>query len=232
VVSGKYTIKEMSQDCQPRERLLKHGSSYLSEVELLAILINTGYKYKGNLVTAIDLAHKVLSNYTLEELINISPNQLQQIPGIGKAKSASIKAAFELSRRIAKISKKEKHAIKGPKSAANYLIPLLRFKQQEHFVVLLLDAKNQIIRYSRIHIGTANASLVHPRDIFKKAISHSAVNCIIAHNHPSGDTTPSREDIAVTERMIEVGKIVGIEIIDHIIIGNNDFLSFKKEGLM
>ena len=232
MVGGKYTIKEMSQDCRPRERLIKHGASYLSEVELLAILINTGYKYKGNLVTAIDLAHKVLSKYTLQELLTIPAKQLQRIPGIGNAKSASIKAAFELSRRIAQISKKEKYCIKGPKSASNYLIPLLRFKQQENFVVLLLDAKNQIIRYSIIHVGTVNASLVHPRDIFKKAISHSAVNCIIAHNHPSGDVTPSREDIAVTERLIEVGKIVGIDIIDHIIIGNNDYLSFKKEGLM
>lgn len=232
MVKNKYTIKEMPHDSRPRERLLKHGASYLSEVELLAILINTGYKYKGNVVTAIDLAQRVLAKHSLQELLNVSANELQQISGIGKAKSATIKAAFELSRRIAQVGNGEKYCIRGPKSAADYLIPLLRFKQQENFVVLLLDAKNQIIRYSRIHIGTANASLVHPRDIFKKAISHSAVHCIIAHNHPSGDVTPSREDIAVTERIIEAGKIVGIEIIDHIIVGNNNYLSFKKEGLM
>ncbi len=232
VMYGKTAIKDMAPECQPRERLLKYGPTYLSEAELLAIIINTGYKYNGRIVTAIDLANTLLSYYTIEELINVSSTQLQKIPGIGKAKAASIKAAFELSRRVAMIKKEDKTTVLGPESAANYLIPLLRFQKQENFVVLLLDAKNNIIRYSKIHLGTVNSSIVHPREVFKEAISHSAVSCIIAHNHPSGDTTPSKEDLLVTQRLVEVGDLVGIQIVDHIIIGNNDYLSFKKESLM
>jgi DNA repair protein RadC len=232
VMYHKSTIKEMALDCQPRERLIKHGASYLSEAELLAIIINTGYKFRGKLVTAIDLANTLLSYYTIEELINVSTTQLQQIPGIGKAKAASIKAAFELSRRVAMISKEDKISVMSPECAANYLIPLLRFQKQENFVVLLLDAKNNVIRYSKIHLGTVNASIVHPREVFKEAISHSAVSCIVAHNHPSGDTTPSGEDLGVTKRLIEVGQIIGINVVDHIIIGNNDYFSFRKESLM
>lgn len=228
----KSTIKEMALDCQPRERLIKHGAAYLSESELLAIIINTGYKYKGRTVTAIDLANTLLSYYTIEELINVSTIQLQKIPGIGKAKAASIKAAFELSRRVAMIRKEDKYCIMGPESAANYLIPLLRFHKQENFVVLLLDAKNNVIRYSKIHLGTVNSSIVHPREVFKEAITHSAVSCIVAHNHPSGDTTPSKEDLLVTKRLIEVGELIGIRVVDHIIIGNNDYLSLKEESLM
>ncbi len=232
MVIKRYTIKEMNEDCRPRERLLRYGPDYLSEVELLAIIINSGYSYRGQSKSALDLAQDLLSRYSLGDLLNTPTAELQRIPGIGEAKATMIKAALELSRRLSQIRHGQKYQVRGPRSAAKYLIPLLRFQPQEIFAVLLLNAKNEVLRFTRVHIGTVNASLVHPREVFREAIASSSVSCIIAHNHPSGDKTPSQEDIAVTKRLVEAGKIVGIEIVDHIIVAHNEYFSFKEQGLI
>jgi len=227
-----YTIKDMAPAERPRERLVNQGAQFLSNSELLALIIGTGASTKENSITAIDLAHQLLSLYDLPELLNISVNEITKLPGIGVAKAVRIKASLELSRRITTFSGKQSAVISDPESAAAYLMPTLRYMKQEHFVILLLDTKNKVIKSCDVHCGTVNSSIVHPREVFREVIRHSAVSCILAHNHPSGDLSPSAEDMRITKRLCETGEIVGIHVVDHIIIGNNTFLSFKREGLL
>ncbi len=230
--SSHYTIKEMSPAERPRERLVNLGEEYLKDTELIALVLAAGSRHINASVTAIDIANQIIAKYSLPELLNVTVAELREIHGVGLAKAARLKAAIELARRIAVIADNEQFTVTGPESAAKYFIPKLRYKPKEYFLVMLLDAKNKMIKCCQVHIGTVNASLVHPREVFREAIRHSAVSCIIAHNHPSGDTAPSREDLQVTKRLVEVGELIGINVIDHLIIGHNSFLSFKREGIL
>jgi len=228
-VQYRLTIKDMPADLRPRERLLREGAQSLTDAELLAILLRTG----TSAGTVLDLATVVLTHFNgLRGLVHASVEELGEIKGVGPAKAAQIKAALELGKRVATNTPEERAVIKTPEDAAGLVMEEMRHLDREHFRVLLLNAKNQVIGQEVISIGTLNSSTVHPRELFKNAIKRSAAAIILIHNHPSGDPSPSREDIEVTRRLIEVGHIIGIEVLDHLIIGDNKFNSFKAKGLM
>jgi len=222
-------IKDIPEDERPREKMLKQGSEYLSNAELLAILLRTGTQKQS----AFTLAQKIIKEIkSLSNLHQMEIEQLMQIKGIGLAKAVQIKAALELGKRVAQASGDDKYTIKSPQDAANYMMEEMRYLAQEHFYALLLNVKNQVLSKELISVGSINSSIVHPREVFKQAIIKNASSLIVLHNHPSGDPTPSREDIEVTKRLSETGKIIGIEILDHIVIGDLRFVSLKEKGLI
>ena len=223
------TIKDMPAGLRPRERLIREGAPALTDVELLAILLRTG----SAAGTALELATVILTRFNgLRALIHASIEELSDIKGMGPAKAAQVKAALELGKRVAADSFGERAVIKTPEDAVRLVMEEMRNLDREHFRALLLNVKNQVIDREIISIGTLNSSAVHPRELFRNAIKRSAAALILAHNHPSGDPAPSREDIEVTRRLLEAGHIIGIEILDHLIIGDNKFTSFKAKGLM
>lgn len=225
-----YTIKDLPEMERPREKLIRYGPESLSNSELIAILIRTGSKNE----TSIDLGEKVLAldKRGLSYLRDCTIEELTQIKGIGNSKASQILAAIEIGKRVSYEVGVSKMNITSPKSIANIFMDDMRYLQKEHFRVILLDTKNQIISIEEISIGTLNASIVHPRDVFKVGIKKNANSMILLHNHPSGDPYPSQEDINVTDRLTEVGKLVGIKVLDHIIIGDNRYISFKEEKLV
>lgn len=219
----------MPSDERPRERLLKHGASVLSTAELLAILMRSGTKDMSVLVVAAEL----LRAYDgLRGVACASIQQLSKIRGVGEVKAIEIHAAFELGRRLAAVSQEERPTVKSPRDIANLLMPEMRDLQKEHLKSILLDTKNRVIRITTVSIGTLDSSLVHPREVYKEAIASSAASLALIHNHPSGDPTPSKPDIEVTERIMEAGEILGISLVDHIIIGDNCWVSLKEKGYL
>ncbi|WP_066632918.1 RadC family protein [Desulfolucanica intricata] len=218
----------MPIDLRPRERLLKDGVESLSDMELMAILLRTGTAS----VSAIELAAMLLSQFKgLRSILDATVEELSTVKGVGLAKAAQVKAALELGRRLASRPAEEKPCIKSPEDAAGLVMEDMRYLDREYFRALLLNTKNHVLGLETISIGTLNSSSVHPRELFRNAIKRSAAALILVHNHPSGDPTPSREDLAVTKRLEETGKIIGIEVLDHIIIGDNKFVSLKAKGL-
>ncbi len=222
------TIKDLAYEERPREKLIKYGVDTLSNAEILAIMLRTGSKK----VTALDLASKLLLQASnLKELSQYSVEELKEIEGIGDAKATQIKAAFELGRRFSCFKSKQA-VINSPADLADILIARIGHFKQERFDVVLLDTKNKIIGIKNIFKGSLASTLVHPREVFKFAIKKSSASIILAHNHPSGDLTPSNEDIKLTKRMIEAGEIVGIEVLDHLVIGNESYSSLKNKGII
>ena len=224
-------IKDLPTKERPREKLLTLGAKALSNTELLAVLLHSGTKKKS----AMDIAQELLVKYKAEGLasiVNLSPQTLTSIEGLGPAKIATLLAAIELGLRLALKPSEHKITIKSPKDVVSYVMPLLRYEPIEHFAILLLDTKNQIIAFPNISTGSLNASIVHPREVFRCAINYATSSMILVHNHPSGDPTPSIEDIKVTKKLVEGSKIMDIEILDHIIIGDNKFTSLKQEGVI
>jgi len=220
-------IRDVNIEDRPRERLLRQGAESLSNQELLAILLRTGTKEESVLV----LANRVLNVFErLHHLKHATIEEMMAIKGIGEVKAIQLMAAVELGRRLAQKHNDEKFTIRSPQDAATYLMPDMTSLNQEHFVVLFLNIKNQIIHKQTIFIGSLNASIVHPREIFREAVKRSAASIICAHNHPSGVPTPSTEDIEVTKRIVEAGYIIGIELIDHVIIGDHQYISLKEKG--
>jgi len=231
LVSPNYrpTMKELPEDNRPRERLLKEGAEALSEIELLAILLRTGSRE----ATALELASLVMARFrSLRFLVDATVEELSEVKGVGPAKACQVKAALELARRLAQFSELPRPVIKSPNDAAGLVMEEMRHLDREHFRTLLLNTRNQVIGTDRVSVGTLNSSTVHPRELFRNAIKRSAASVILLHNHPSGDPTPSREDLDITARLCEAGKIIGIEVLDHIIIGDNKFTSFKAKGLI
>lgn len=225
----KMTIKDLPLEERPREKMKEQGAGRLSNAELLAIILRTGYREE----TAIHLAEKVifqagglrfLPDYTLEEL--------QKIKGIGLAKAVQIKAALELGRRIASSFRPTTLSLNSPQEVADFLMEEMRYYRKEYFKIILLNTKNQIISLEDISMGSLNSSIVHPREIFNVSIKKSAAAIILVHNHPSGDPHPSREDLEVTTRLVDAGKILGISVLDHIIVGEKKYFSFKEKGLL
>jgi DNA repair protein RadC len=157
---------------------------------------------------------------------------LSRVKGIGRAKAAEIAAAIELGRRVSNLAPEKRDSVTCPRDVAELLMSEMRFLAKEHFRVLLLSTKNQVIRNELVSIGTLNASLVHPRELFRSAVQRSCASVILAHNHPSGDPTPSSEDISLTTRVAQAGKVLGIEVLDHIVIGDNTFVSLKEKGVL
>ncbi|MEH7399727.1 DNA repair protein RadC [Gottfriedia acidiceleris] len=227
MLSNSVLIKDFPKDERPRERLLKFGPGSLSNQDLLAILLRTGTKNESVLKVSNEL---LLKFDGLRLLMNASVEEISNIKGIGEAKAVQLIAAFELGKRINRLQYDERFSIKSPDDCAKFMMDEMRFLEQEHFVCLYLNTKNQVIARETIFKGSLNASIVHPREVFKEAFRRSASSIICLHNHPSGDPTPSREDIEVTKRLVECGKIIGIELLDHIIIGEHKYVSLKEKG--
>lgn len=225
--SNSLMIRDFPQDERPRERFIKNGPQSLSNHELLAILLRTGTKDES----VLQLSNRVLTNFEGLRLLKAATlEEITEIKGIGQAKAIQILAAVEIGRRIANLNYTERYVIRSPEDGANYVMNDMRFLSQEHFVCLYLNTKNQVLHKQTIFIGSLNASIVHPREVFREALKRSAASIICLHNHPSGDPAPSREDIEVTKRLVECGKMLGIELLDHLIIGENKFVSLKEKG--
>lgn len=220
-------IKELANNQKPRERLINNGSAHLSDIELLAILINTGRKG----FSSLDIANELLKSVeSLKQLKALSINDLNKVKGIGLYKALILKAAFELGERMHSGSLEEKIQITSPQDVANFMMGKMEHLTQEKFIVLFLNSKNVIIKQKTIFIGTLNSSVIHPREIFSEAIKCASNAIVVLHNHPSGDTTPSKEDIRATNRLRECGEILGIDLLDHIIIGDHTYMSMVEDG--
>jgi DNA repair protein RadC len=212
----------------PRERLIAYGVQALRNDELLAIILQSGNRN----ISVMDLAQLVLETVEgLYGLVDTTLQELTQITGIGQAKALQITAAVELGRRISHKPAAEKTKILCANDAAEYVMDRMRHLKKEHFVILHLDTKHCVIGEETVSIGSLDASIVHPREIFKAAVKRSASAILCLHNHPSGDPSPSPEDIAVTRRLHEVGKLIGIDVLDHVIVGDGSFSSLKALGL-
>lgn len=220
-------IKEMNDDERPREKLLEKGVQYLSNAELLAVLIRTGDKENN----AVTLSSKVIrkSPNGIRGLEDLSIEELCDVNGIGETKAAVIKAALELGKRVASYVP-EKYKVGNPWDIYTYFMGELRYQKKEIFKVILLNTKNEILCDKNVSIGSLNSSIVHPREVFLEPIKRSANAIILMHNHPSGNPKPSTQDLLVTERLIKCGDMLGIEILDHIIIGDGVYYSLKEEG--
>ncbi|AUJ26128.1 hypothetical protein A21D_03088 [Virgibacillus dokdonensis] len=222
-------IKDVPKDDRPRERLLKVGPGQVSNAELLAIILGSGTKSES----VLSLSNRLLMHFEGLKLLNDATiEELIAIKGIGRAKGVLVLAAIELGKRMNGFQSGDRYVIRSPEDGADYIMEDMRVLNQEHFVALFLNTKNQVIHRQTIFIGSLNASIVHPREVFREAVKRSAASIIVAHNHPSGDPTPSREDIHVTRRLVESGKMIGIELMDHLIIGNRKFVSLKEKGYL
>jgi DNA repair protein RadC len=220
-------IRDVPEEERPRERMKAYGAEYLSNTELIAILLRTGTRGES----ALRLADKILQKAgSLRSLLEMELEELKSISGIGEAKAIQIKAGLELGRRLSRGNLLDRITIRSPKDAADYMMDSLRYLHQEHFVSLFLNTKNQIIGQETIFVGTLNSSLVHPREVFREAIRRSSASVLLLHNHPSGDPTPSKEDLDITQRMVESGNLLGIEVLDHLIIGDGSYISLKERG--
>lgn len=224
-----FTIHDLPVSERPRERLQKFGAEALSAQEILALIMGRGVSGESVMVTG----QRLLSRFgSLKGIAGASLEELFQVKGIGLAKASQIQAAFELASRLESYSETgKKPIVKTPEDVVSLLRGRLKDKKKEYFMVLLLDTRNQLIKASEVSVGSLDASIVHPREVFREAITGSAASVIFAHNHPSGDPAASEDDIRLTKRLVEVGEIVGIDVLDHIIIGDNNYLSLKREGL-
>ena len=224
---GANYFHNLPKDSKPRERLAKEGVDKLNDSELLAILLRTGYKG----VDVMRLSERLLQdNHGLHGLVNCAYADLIKQKGIGKAKGAELAAVFEIARRIA--LPKDYQTIANSEDAADFLNKLLCLETQEKFLVLSLNSKNQLLNVETVFVGTLNSTVVHPREIFKSALKHAAAGIIVAHNHPSGDPTPSREDISATMTIKEAGQVMGIPLLDHLIIGHGRWTSLRANGVI
>jgi DNA repair protein RadC len=228
-VKKSFTIHDLPLSERPRERLQKLGVEALSAQEILAVILGRGVAGESVMVTA----QRLLSRFgSLKGLASASVEELSEVRGIGLAKAAQLKAAFELASRVEGYQEAgDKPVVKTPEDVASLVRRRLKDKKKEYFLAILLDTRNQLIKVAEISIGSLEASIVHPREVFKEAISASAAAVIFAHNHPSGVPEASEDDINLTKRLAEAGEIVGIDVLDHIIIGDKKYLSLKREGL-
>ena len=218
-------IKDLPKVDRPREKLEKYGPEKLSNSELLAILLGTGSKG----VNVVELSNKILKKFSGDGISKANIKELKNTFGLGSAKACEIVACFELGRRL--LQNKQSVLLLSPQDVWDQLKDI-RDNKKEHFVVFFLDAQNQEIKREVISVGSLNANLVHPREVFEPAVRHLAAQVIIAHNHPAGDPEPSEDDLTITKRLIEAGKIMGIEINDHIIVTQSGFFSFKEKKLI
>ena len=224
-----FMIRDLPFEERPRERLLSEGATFLSNAELLAILLRTGSRGQS----ALGLAQMILQQTQGLKLLNeITVEELMSIHGIGESKAIQILASIELGKRIAKAKHVKLDPILSPSDCVSFLSAEMKHLTQEHFVVLFLDTKNYIIGKKTIFIGSLNKAIVHPREVFKEAIKRSSASVICAHNHPSGDPTPSQQDIQLTHRLYEAGELIGIKLLDHLIIGDEQFTSLKEKGYL
>ncbi len=224
-----YTIKSIPEDDRPQEKLLKYGANTLSNSELIAVILRTGTREEN----VVMLSQRILKEDE-KGLRNISEGTIEKFKsfkGISDVKAAKLMAVAELSKRMSTL-KIEKIKISSPDDAAIIMMEEMRYYQKEYFKIILLDTKNNVKKISGISVGSLNSSIVHPREVFHEAVASLASSIILVHNHPSGECEPSNEDIVLTNRLDECGKILGIRVLDHIIIGDGVYFSFKEEGLI
>ena len=224
-----FTLHDLPVTERPRERLQKFGAEALSAQEILALILGRGIAGESVTMTA----QRLLSKFgNLRGIAGASLEELAEIRGIGLAKASQIKAAFELANRVeGQPETGKRQVVKNPVEVVGVVKGRLKGKKKEHFLVVLLDTRNQVIKVSEVSVGSLDTSVVHPREVFKEAISASAASVIFVHNHPSGDTEASEEDVELSKRLAEVGEIMGIDVLDHIIVTDNDYLSLKGMGL-
>ena len=215
-------IRELPYSLQPATRLAQAGSNKLSITELIAIVLNTA--------DGLDLATEIVTKFTVEDLPQTSLTELQQLYGVGPSRAGQLLAAIELGRRLVNIPS-DRPQIKSPSDAANHLMHKLANEQQEHFIVILLNMKNHVLDTIWLYKGTVNSSVIRIAEVFREAIRRNAAAIIVVHNHPSGDPTPSLEDIRVTRDIREAGTLLDIDLLDHVIIGNGRFCSMKEKKL-
>ena len=223
-----FTLHDLPKSERPRERLQKFGAEALSAQELLVLILGRGIPGESVTVTS----QRLLSTFgNVKAISEASLEELGKVKGIGLAKASQIKAAFELAKRSEE-EMGEKISIKSSEDVVKLIRPKLKDKKKEYFLLLSLNSRNNLIRVSDVSIGTLNANLIHPREVFKEAIQSLAVSVVLVHNHPSGDATPSKDDIEITKQLIEASKIMDITILDHIIISDRDYKSMKDKELL
>lgn len=223
-------IKNLPMEERPMEKILSTGVRNLSNTELLAVIIRTGTKAES----AIGLSERILSQVGggIKGLLNVSPEELMEIPGVGIAKACALSAAVELTKRLGRSGFEKRLSVSCAREAAEIFMEDLRFERKEHFKTLLLDTKGKVIHIDEVSIGDLTMAPAHPREIFQGAVKRSAASIILVHNHPSGDPTPSNADTVLTERLVSAGKLMGIRVQDHIIIGDGEYYSFAGMGLI
>jgi DNA repair protein RadC len=222
------TIKDLPSSERPRERLLNHGAGALSSAELLAIILRTG-THDENVVR---VAQRLLATFGgLTGLAKASPTELTSEKGLGPAKAAQLKAALEIGKRLLLESPDERPQIRSPADAANIVMSEMSLLDQEHLCTMLLDTKNRVVATPTIYVGSLNTSLIRVGELFREAIRANCASLIVLHNHPSGDPTPSPEDVAVTRQIVDAGKLLDVEVLDHLVIGRQRFVSLKERGL-
>ena len=223
-----FTIHDLPVDERPRERLVKFGEQALSAQELLQLILGRGIAGESVAVTA----QKLLTQFgSLQKLAEASIEEMSLIKGIGLAKAAQIKAAFEIGRRLStQAAPYKSKELTDPKKVYRLIKSKLKDYHKEHFYIIALNSRNHSI--TEVSVGSLNASIVHPREVFSEAIKNKAASVIFVHNHPSGDPEPSEGDLVITKRLVEAGKILDIEVVDHIIVTSNNFLSFKERKLL
>lgn len=232
VMSKELTIRELPKMERPYEKCEKYGVKVLSDAELLAVVIKCGTAGESSVSIATKLLNQNPKDPSLLGICHLSLEQLMEVRGIGRVKAIQLKCVAELAKRMSKLRAKEKLVLDCPKSIADYFMEDLRHQEQEHMVVAFFDTKNHLLGEKTMTIGTVNSSLVSPREIFLEALNKRAVSIVLLHNHPSGDVTPSREDLKATERVHIAGEYIGISVLDHIIIGNGCYFSFREEGMI
>jgi len=229
MAESSYKIPRWPKNERPRERLLQDGPQHLTETELLGILLGKGTRKK----TAVDLARELLDRYeSLQKLFSRSPSELKTVKGIGPAKAAILSAAFELVRRMQSRKEAERPLFKRSSDVAGHYLPLMRDLRKEVFKALLLSRANRFIKEVILSEGTLDASIVHPRDVFREALLEPAAGIILIHNHPSGNPSPSDEDLRITKQLVEAGRLLGIRVYDHIILAGESYRSLADEGLL
>ncbi len=222
------TIKELPSSERPRERLLRYGANALSTAELLAIIFRTGVQDEN----VVRMAQRLLARFeNLAGLAQANSTELMSERGLGPAKVTQLKAALELGRRMLIQSPEERPQIRSPADAANLVLTEMGLLEQEHLRVMLLDTKNRVLETPTVYVGSLNTSLIRVGELFRAAIRANCASLIVLHNHPSGDPTPSPEDVAVTRQIVEGGKLLDVEVLDHLIIGRQRFVSLKERGL-
>ena len=223
-----YSIKQLPYEERPRERLLAFGPEAMASSELIAIILGSGMKGKS----VLSLSKEILGQFgTLPKVADATVEELCQIKGMGKAKAVQLKAAFSLGMKAARSLKPSSYRIDSPEKAYQLVREELENEKRELFLVILLDTKGILIRHEVVSIGTLSNALVHPREVFYPAVRHKAASLLLAHNHPSGDPSPSSQDLSITKKLVSVGNLMGIRVNDHIIIGHNSYVSLRQEGV-
>ncbi|WP_163191786.1 RadC family protein [Clostridium thermarum] len=222
-------IMDLPKNERPRERLFKYGPESLSNSELLALILRSGNSGEN----IINLCNRILTEAGgLNGLLNSNAEEFMKLKGIKEAKAAQLLALAEITKRFRTYKSGEEYIIKSPADAASILMETMRSLKQEVLKIILVNTKNKVILIKDVSMGSINSSIVHPREVFMEAVRRSAASIIVCHNHPSGDPTPSSEDINITHRLKECGKLLGIELLDHIIIGNGTYISLKEKGIL